>query len=205
MLSAADRSREEGLTLIELLVVMVILGIVGTVATTGMINGMRTTDRVDRRVEALTELQRNAERITRELRGGITSYSTPTPPGCVVMPLNAYDTQIVVQRSTQRLRFAWSLPSGSTTLSQTVSRWDPATSAWVTVSTTPISRSVGNRNAAVPVPVFRYLDARGATTTAVADVRQIRLSLVRQIPGQAAVEFETTVALRNGGLACTNA
>lgn len=191
---------EAGMTLIELLVVMAILGVVGMVAMWGMINGMRTTERVDQRVEALTELQRNAERVTREIRGGLTSHTSPHPPGCVVMTLGDYDTQFVVQRATERLRFTWSLPAASTTLTQSVARWDASTTTWVPVSSAPISSHLQNRTDTVPV--FTYLDADGDATTDVADVRKVRLQLRRTIPGQSAVEVDTTVALRNGGLPC---
>lgn len=200
MLSRRLRADEDGLTLIELLVVMVILGIVGTVAMMGMINGMQATDRVDRRVEALTELQRNAERITRELRGGLTSHGAPADDGCVVMPLNDYDTQLAIQRTAERLRFSWSLPTGSSTLTESVARWDAATSSWVAVSSRPITTGLQNR--ADGVPVFTYLDRDGDPTTTVADVRKVRLLLRRTIPKQSPVELTTTVALRNGGLSC---
>lgn len=70
---------EVGFTLIEMLVVLLLTSVVGTVAMQGMITGMRVTQRQSSRVEALNEVKKSFERVTRDIRGAnplITAEST---------------------------------------------------------------------------------------------------------------------------------
>lgn len=59
---------EQGFTLVELLVVMLIVGVLGAVATTGVVQGMRTTGEAQDRAQAQAATRVAVERASRELR-----------------------------------------------------------------------------------------------------------------------------------------
>lgn len=60
---------DEGFTLIELLVVCTLTVVVGAIAANAMITGMATTQRQSSRTEALNEVKKTFERVTRDVRG----------------------------------------------------------------------------------------------------------------------------------------
>jgi prepilin-type N-terminal cleavage/methylation domain-containing protein len=59
---------EDGFTAMELLIVMALMAVIGAVAVSGMVQGIRTTDHGQDRVEALAQTQTGIERLSRELR-----------------------------------------------------------------------------------------------------------------------------------------
>lgn len=112
---------QRGFTLVEFLVVVVLLGVVGGIVTTSLIRGMHSTERVDARVTALTDLQRTVERIGRELRA-----ADP-----LVLPANADtfhdEVRADVYRDGARYRYRYYLVDagdGSAELREDVTRYE---------------------------------------------------------------------------------
>lgn len=62
------RGDERGFTLIELLVAVSLMGVVGAVTVGGVVRSLQVTTVASARVEAMTDLQRVQERITRAVR-----------------------------------------------------------------------------------------------------------------------------------------
>lgn len=199
---------DEGLTLVELMIVVLILGVVGGITVTGLVRGMQTTDRIEARVEAFTDLQRAAERVARDLRRGVWDDTSVTPvpspaTGCSFISLDPSDVTLVVFDGTDRFRHRYQLVGNELRLD--VDQFAGGT--WTNVSDATVISDLDN--AATGDPVFTYLDSGGDDLLADgvqgsdrAAVRKFRLTLVRQVRDQPAVDLQTTVAARNGGLPC---
>lgn len=199
---------ESGFSLIELLVVVLILGVVGGMTATSLVQGMRTTDRVEARIQASTDLQRAAERVARDLRRAVwTDISLsplPTPPaGCTYISLDADDLALIVFDGADRYRHTYTHVGG--TLSLDIDVWTAG--AWADVSNVAVIE--GLENAITGVDVFSFLDREGVDLLSDglqagdhSDVRNFRLTLVGPVRGQPAVTLTTTVAARNGGIPC---
>lgn len=204
-----DGPRDEaGITLVELMVVVLIMGVVGGMTTTSLVQGMRTTDRVDVRIQASTGLQQAAERVARDLRRGVwTDISVsplPTPPsGCTYISVDPENLSVVVFDGADRYRHSYALVDG--TLSLDVDEW--AGSGWTDVSNQTVI--TGLNNVAAGVDLFTFLDRGGASVLDDgfqaddrSDVRNFRLTLVGSVRDQPDMTVSTTVAARNGGLTC---
>lgn len=201
---------EDGFSLVELLVVIAILGVVGAYTLTGLVQGMRTTDRVEARVQTFTDLQRASERVSRDLRRGVWTdtsdlSATDAPDGCTFLDLDASDVSVIVFTDGDRRRHRYTM-SGNT-LSLEVAVWDETATAWAVLSTTPVVGDLAN--SATGIDLFEYLDASGEDLLADGlegsdrrSVRKFRLNLVGDVRGQDAVELTTIVTARNGGLQC---
>lgn len=209
---------QDGFTLVELLVVMVILGVVGAVTTTGLIQGMRTTDRVQARADALVELERAGQRLEREIRRGMWSTSlTPSytqPKGCVVPAVNTAgnasslrndEISLVALHSGERFRYKISLTGDEVRLAE--SRWTAA--GWTAVADRVVIDGV--TNAAHGIPLLTYLGADGQqlvpsagqyTNLHIAKLRKIQLRLRLDVRGEEPLELSTLVSPRNGGGRC---
>lgn len=201
-------SDESGFSLVELLVVVLILGIVGAMTLTSLVQGMRTTDRIEARIQASTDLQRAAERIARDLRRGvwtdISLLPLPTPPaGCIYVSLNPDNLALIVFDGADRYRHTYTHVDGSLALD--IDRWTAG--AWADVSTVTVID--GLQNDAAGEEVFSFLDpdgndlaVDGIQAADHGDVRNFRLTLVGPVRNQPAVTLATTVAARNGGIPC---
>jgi type II secretory pathway pseudopilin PulG len=201
---------ESGIGLVELLVVILIMGVVGGMTVTSLVQGMRTSSRVDARIQTSTDLQRAAERVARDLRRGVwTDISMVTPPaepdGCTYVSLEPDDLTLIVFDGSDRYRHVYTHASGA--LSLDIDQW--VAGAWADVSDQVVIDGLNNATAATPVPVFSFLDRDGVDllddgldASDRSSVRNFRLTLVGTVTDQPDITLSTTVAARNGGLTC---
>lgn len=71
------RQDDDGFTLVELLVVIVLVGIIGGTVVTSVVRSLDVTQRATSRVEALTDMQRAMERMSRNIRVAEPQGSSP--------------------------------------------------------------------------------------------------------------------------------
>jgi prepilin-type N-terminal cleavage/methylation domain-containing protein len=181
-LSPSDR-QQEGFTLVELLVVLMLLGVVGSIVTAGLVSSMRSTSSTQARIEAMAELQRSAERVTRELRAACPVVS---------MDADGEDVTVLVPRDGQ-MRYHHFYRSG--------------TSLMHLVADDMVEEPSGGRVLMSGLPedfrdVFRFMDVNGGDVTQPRDVRQAEIRLRRELRDQPTVEVTTATTLRNGGGSC---
>jgi prepilin-type N-terminal cleavage/methylation domain-containing protein len=183
------RSRPDaGFTLIELLVVMTLLGVIGSIVVSGLVTSMQTTRDTQSRVEAMAELQRAAENVTRELRAACPIVG-PT--------MNASTVTAAVQRGGQQQRHTFRFDAAAGTLLQGVQQRDAA-GTWTTLS----PGRVLLRDLVAARSSFEFLDDVGSAVVLPGDVRTIRVNLARTTSDADDVLVETAVSLRNGGRSC---
>lgn len=213
---------EAGFTLVELLVVVVILGVVGGYTLTGLVQGMRTADRVEARADALAELERAGQRVARELRRAVWSNNLTTsddqPRGCTVPAVTAQtestlapdDLSVIVFHSDERFRYRYTYTAGELRLDE--DRWDG--SSWIDVADRVVIDEL--TNATHGIPVFTYVGADGKvlplstddegdvryTNLDIAKVEKIRLRLRLDVRGEDPMELTTMVSPRNGVGTC---
>lgn len=172
---------EGGFTLVELLVVIVLLGAVGSVVTAGLVSAMQHTRESQERIQAMAELQRSAERVTRELRAA-----------CPVMEATGDDVTVAIVRDGQT-RYHQFYRDGSRLRHAIKDTADEAPAGTILLNELPNDGSA----------LFTYLDKSGQATSEPRDVRAVGLTLQRHLPGQDhTVAVETTASLRNGGRTC---
>lgn len=179
---------DAGFSLIELIVVMGIMLVVGGVVVSGIVSGLRATARGQARVEALTDLERAAERMARDLR-----FADPVD--------GAAATQVIVNvlrddAGTQvRHRVTYAVAAG--TITETRAIYDPPSAAAPT--TTRTSTVIDGLDPATPVFVFSDADGQVWVpgTDPLDDLAEIQLDLRRELPDQDPIEVETSVFVRN--------
>lgn len=178
MLRRGTAVGDDGFTVVELLIVILLLGIVGAVTTTGLVQSTRSSQRAQDRIHAFNELQIGLERATRELRA-----ADPV--------LTAADDDVTVQiyRDGQCFRHRIHVDAGELRTGSSAT-----CGSSTTISTSSVVRDVQNPDT---MPVFRYVTRRGATTTVIAEMAAIEITLVRAIPGQPAVQVSSIVHVRN--------
>lgn len=183
----ARLAHEGGATLVEMLVILVLMGIVGSIVTNSLVLAMRTTMRSQDRAYSLAELQKGAERLSREIRSG-------TP-----VTLTASSATLDVIRSGQRHRLTYTITAGGV-LQQTKQVWNSSTSnpALVAADSSTTTPVVTDLVVAAP---FTYFDREGTAiaTPAVpySTVDRIVITLQRQLDGQPAIRIDSGVELRN--------
>lgn len=182
-----SRRDEAGFTLIELLVVIMLLGVVGAVVTSGLVSAMQTTRSSQVRIEAMAELQRTAERVTRELRAA-----------CPVMRLDTEDHEAVTVAVVR---------GGTTTYHEFYLdvddlrhevRDDPLVDP---VGGTILLQDLAEYDAGETL--FTFLDEHGNPVSQPLDVRMVQMVLRRELPEtDDEIEVTTTTSLRNGDVTC---
>jgi len=181
-------AENEGFTLVELLVVMSILLVVGGVIVNGLVAGLRAAERGQARVAALTDLERAAERMARDLR-----FSDPVDA--------ATTTQVIVNvlrddGGTQvRHRVTYVVAGGAITETRAVH--DPPEAAAPTSTTT--RTVIDDLDPAETVFAFFKADRQAWVpgTDALGDLAEVRLDLRRELTNQDPIELETSVFVRN--------
>lgn len=177
-------ARERGFTLVELLVVLVLASVVGTIAVNGIVTAMQVSRETQERVQAAAELQRAAERITRDVRAA-----------CPLEVMEAGRFVAITHPdggAARRSSYRYDASSASLV--------NASADAALAISSAPETEVMADVEPAGPL--FAYLGEDGATVTAAADVRAVRIVLRRDLPQQDPVQIETIASLRNGGRAC---
>lgn len=180
----AERLREEqGFSLLELLVAMVVLTVVSTLITTGVMAAQRSVRDGEERRVALSELQSSLIRVARELRAADASPDVLT----VAQP---YQVETEVERVGARMRYRFTVDTATSRLLAVEENLDAGTAPATTVLAEDVDWSVE--------PAFVYLDATGAPAASMAEIRTVRVVLVREVPIRD-VRVETLIRLRNAG------
>lgn len=187
----AAASSDDGVMLVELLIMIVLIGVVGSVVTSGLVQGMRTTIRGQERAYALTDLQRAADRVGRELRSGEP------------VALDSDSAAVDVFRDGKRLRYTFTIAGN--VLQETREQWNDPDADPALVSPDPAggyTRPV--LSGLVAGSSFAYAGRTGTPLATPAapfeDVDQVTLTLLRQLPQQAPLRLDTAVELRNTNL-----
>lgn len=206
-------SDERGVSLVELLVVIVLMGVIGGIGTTSMVRGMKVSAATQSRFDALADLQRSVERMTRELRA-----AAPTQVGgAPVLVAEANRVSVAVWRNnfTEQYRFTYQYcPTQQTLL---VRREGPLatpptpgtgpTLNCVTPTDPILITRVSNQPPAPGQPMFRYFvrdpltgleTATPTITPTLSLVRKIEVNVWRSMPDQTTpIKVRTMVRLRN--------
>jgi prepilin-type N-terminal cleavage/methylation domain-containing protein len=177
-----------GFSLVELLVVMAVMLVVGSIVVNGLVTGLRATERGQARVEALTDLERAAERMTRDLR-----FADPVDA--------ASPTQVIVNvlrdagGALERHRVTYTVAAGAITETRAVYN-PPSAAAPTTTTTQPM---IADLDPAVTVFGFAKADGQPwvAGTDPVTHLAEIKIDLARQLPDQDPIAVETSVFVRN--------
>ncbi|MBW3603423.1 MAG: type II secretion system GspH family protein [Actinobacteria bacterium] len=186
---------ESGFTLVELLVVMTLMLIVGGVVVNGIVSGLRASERGRARVEALTDLERAAERMARDLR-----FADPVDAASatqVIVNVLRDDAGVLV-----RHRVTFTVDAATGTITETRAIYDPPLSATPTSTTT--REVIGDLDPAATVFAFGKADGQPwdpvpPDPDTLSDLAEIRLDLRRELPDQDPIEVETSVFVRNVG------
>ena len=186
MLTPSTRHDEDGFTLVELLVILVILSVLGAMVTTSVVQGMKVSNQADRRVEALTDLQRAGQRVSRELRMAC-SVEEATADKAVV--------DILRLRGGTRERYRYEFRVDGDVLVADVDAV-AADGTTTDVRTEQVAHDIANG-----ASLFAYRDGDGNDPVLPSDVRDVTVSLRRLTDGDV-VEWTADLHLRNGGVPC---
>lgn len=179
---------ETGFTLVELLVVMALMLIVGGVVLNGIVSGLSAAERGRQRVIALTDLERAAERMARDLR-----FADPVDA--------ASGTSVTVNvlrddaGSQVRHRVTYTVAGDAITEMRAI--YDPPSAAVAGSTTT--REVIADLDAGTTVFAFFKADGQPWTsgTDAPGELAEIQLDLRRELPQQDPIEVETSVFVRN--------
>ena len=183
----ARLGHEGGATLVEMLVIVILMGVVGSIVTNSLVLAMRTTMRSQDRSYSLAELQKGAERLSREIRSG-------TP-----VALSASTATLDVIRNGQRHRLTYTITAGGV-LQQTKQIWNSSASnpSLIAANSTVTTPVVTDLVVAAP---FTYFDREGTAIATPAapysTVDRVVVTLQRQLDGQPAIRIDSGVELRN--------
>ena len=204
---------DRGVSLVELLVVIVLMGVIGTIGTNSLVRGMKVSASTQSRFDALADLQRSVDRMTRELRA-----AAPTQVGgAPVLVAEANRISVAVWRNefTEQFRFTYQYCPAQQTLlvrreGPLATPPTPGTGPTLNCAapTDPILITrVSNSTPAPGQPMFRYfvrdpitgLESPTPTTTPTLSlVRKIEVNVWRSMPDQATpIKVTTMVRLRN--------
>jgi prepilin-type N-terminal cleavage/methylation domain-containing protein len=179
---------ERGFTLVELLVAMGVLLVVSTVILAGLVSALRATERGQARVDALTDLERAAERMARDLRFADPVDAASTAQVIVNVLRDDAGSQV-------RHRVTYDVAGGAITETRAI--FDPPPSS-VATSTT-VRTVIEDLDPAATVFAFAKADGQPwvAGTDDLDDLAEFRLDLRRELPTQDPIELETSVFVRN--------
>lgn len=187
------KSEDGGFTLVEMSIVLLILGVIGAIATSSVIQSMKTTDRGQKRVFGLADVQNAVERMSREIRAADPVETSSS----------SSSVSVRVHRNGRCQRYTYALVG--TELRQTLERLSPdpgvfnectSVVAGSTV-TTVLVRGLTNGST---TPLFTYLaDTAPATTAATtpAAVRSVVIDARSGMSGTTPLQVRTSVQIRN--------
>jgi type II secretory pathway pseudopilin PulG len=187
---------EAGVSLVELLVVILLMTIIGGAATNTLVRSMKVSATTQTRFDALAELQKSVDRMTRELRAAAPLVVGGAP--VVVAEPNRIVVNEFRNNFTEQRRFTYQFCPTQQRLHARVEGPAPAPSGSpaniVCASTTVpvLIEDIDN-----PGPVFEYFDSAGAATTVPAQIKTIRVTVRRALDGQNPITVTTMVRLRN--------
>lgn len=211
----AQTGEESGVSMVELLVVIVLMSVVGSIATAGLVRGMKLSASTQSRFVALAELQKSVDRMSRELRAAAPLQVGGAPvveagPHRVVV--NTFRNNFSAVR-----RFTYELCPDQRRLH--VRTEGPTTAALAPAGTSPTLNCAspnapalvdGVNNSGAPVlDTFQYFDSAGAaiqpvapatvlSATQLAQVKSIKVTVRRALPNTTrTIQVSTTVRLRN--------
>ncbi len=196
-----SRVRDEaGITIVELLVVIVLMSIIGSIATATLVRGMQESARTQSRFEALGELQKSVDRMTRELRAGAPLQVGG--PGVVEAGDNRVVVYVYRNNFTELRRFTYQYCPSTRRLHVRAEGPSPAPSGnsappidCATTSDPVLVDRINNTG-----KMFTYFTAANppAPTTTPSQVKTIRVSVRRMLSDQVTpIEVTTIVRLRN--------
>ena len=204
---------DSGVSLVELLVVIVLMGVIGGIGTTSMVRGMKVSAATQSRFDALADLQRSVDRMTRELRA-----AAPTQVGgAPVLLAQANRISVAVWRNnfTEQYRFTYQYCPDQQTL--LVRREGPLATPptpgtgpllnCVTPTDPILITGISNNTPAPGQPMFRYFVRDPATglesptptlTPTLSLVRKVEVNVWRSMPDLTTpIKVTTMVRLRN--------
>lgn len=160
-----SESREQGFTLIELMVVIAILSVIGGVVVASVVRALEVTTQANERTNALTDIERGLERVTRQIRVADPLLIDPDKQ-CDSLSLSATECETqVLQRRLDALSYAnnqlvqnsyyLDTSSPSVELQQDVTITDPDTGNIVADSTGQFIADIANLKTGTPL--FRFL------------------------------------------------
>jgi prepilin-type N-terminal cleavage/methylation domain-containing protein len=193
-----ETADEGGFTLVELLVVMLIMLIVGTIVTGTVIGAFGGTRNAQARVEALTDLQKGMERMTREIRAAHGVDIVNAPPVRAVEIAEPYRIGVNTLRDGGRIRFTYRLEGGSLRETRQVYATPTSTTVAATYNDTaqaPFIPDISNQDDGVPM--FRYYNQRGEETADLTAITRIEVEMVRRLPNLPPITVSTQANLRN--------
>jgi prepilin-type N-terminal cleavage/methylation domain-containing protein len=182
------RSSDAGFTLVELLVVITLTSVIGATMVTSVVRSLDVTARATSRVEALTDLQRALERMSRNIRVAEPAGNAP-----VIAAATPTTLRFSVYDPTTRREFTYTHTGDAVTQSVRTFATHTATTATGPV-VTPV---IGDLDQGA-IPVFTYSRADGSawTTGSTREIARVQLRLLRQTDDDV-VEISSGVFLRN--------
>jgi prepilin-type N-terminal cleavage/methylation domain-containing protein len=202
-----------GVSLVEMLVVLVVLSVVGAITTTGMIKATQSARQTQARAEALADVEKGLQRMSREVRAAhpITVGAVRHTP---IARAAANEIELRILRKNpagvdRSYAFTYRYTTGQVleTRREAAPGADPAVG---TITYGPDGRFL--TRVVNTAPVFLYYDANGAllpltaTCGAVAclaedslrRVAKVRISISRSVPEKSLpLTVSTLVSLRN--------
>lgn len=181
-----NTSAEDGFSAVELLVVIVITAVVGSAALTSIIRTIQVSADATVRVDALTELQRAHERISRNVRAADPVRTA------------AADALSVTVHDNDQQRRQIDYAFAGDTITQTVRTYtSPA-------ATTPASTDVTtviDGLAQGATDVFTYWDEMGDAWDGVSvdSIARVEVTLIAGLGAEDTLPLTTSVQVRNNG------
>ena len=182
---------EDGLSLVELLIIMLLLGLIGSTVTTSLVRGMKATSATQSRFDALADLQKSVDRMTRNLRAADPLLFTSSTAQRAVVEVYRDET------FTQKLRYTYTYCSTQQRIhvkTETNPVSAPAAANCAAMTDPVLISSVSNG----ATPVFQFFKVDGVTpATSAKDALTMKVTVSRAMRNQTAIRVDTLVRLRN--------
>lgn len=203
------RQDETGFSLVELLTVLVLVGVIGGVVVSTLVAGLGASRRTEERAHALNDLQLGLERMTRELR--VATPILPEPDA----GLRGFVIGAQVTRDGERRAITYTLgeaaEDGNAQLREQVVRRLLDDNTVLDTFERPLLDDLANRSVGRPMVEYLVIDPDSGELSAIGcagltdlectnrllTARQIRITLVRDLPEQDPIAVQTTVNVRN--------